>query len=245
VADHSKMKLGRKPKKTDPRTLKASRYMLPGAFPAPRMQVDWMGIVPDFPLYGNDIHSDCGIAAIGHMVQWWTAQQGSPRTPLLEEVMAVYDLLSPQDDGCYLLDVLKYWRKNPICGSVLGAFAEVDFSDQERLRLSLDVFGGIYTGLDLPRNGQTQEVWDFVSGSGSEPASWGRHCVPFGRYSNPDGTARCATWGAVKDATFSWLRHYLEECYVLIDAMWLNKEGQTPAGIDIDLLNADLALVEV
>ena len=165
-------------------------------------------------------------------------------TPAEDEILRVYQILSPDDDGCVLLDVLNYWRKNPICGVQLGAYAAVNPQDQDEAEVALEIFGGLYAGAQLPLAAQTQDVWDVSpapSPQSSVPGSWGGHCIPFGKYDAQ--RVSCVTWGAVKDATWPWLQQYVDELYALISPDWLNGAGVTPEGLDLATLQADLALV--
>jgi hypothetical protein len=265
------MKLGKKPARHDPRTLQARKYLLApaGALPAAKPACDWLSAVPSFPLYGNDVHGDCAIAAIGHMLQVWSANvaadgggnagQGAV-TPSEDEILRVYQILSPKDDGCVLLDVLKYWRQNPICGVQLGAFAKVNPRDMNEVKVCLEIFGGLYGGAQLPVAAQTQELWELPTDEGRAPigdnhqssivnrqsnpfapGSWGGHAIPFGKYDA--SLIRCVTWGAVKDATWPWLLEYVDELYALISPDWLDGTGKTPEGLDLATLGSDLKLV--
>ena len=240
MVDHSQMKLGMNPPRFDARTLRAVNYMLPGLPPA-KPAVDWLKPVVKFPMYANNRYGDCAIAGIGHMVQVWSANVGTPVTPSEAEILRVYRLLSPDDQGCVLLDVLKYWRLNPICGIKLGAFAAVDLNDQNEIKVTLDLFGGLYGGALLPIAAQKQKVWEVVSGRKGEPGSWGGHCTSWGQYA--DGELRCVTWGQTKDATWAWLNKYAVELWALITPAWFGPEGKSPAGLDIERLKSDLEVI--
>jgi hypothetical protein len=240
MPDHSKMRLGKKARKHDRRTLKLARYLEPG-LPPVKPAVDWLSAVRQFPMYGNDRYGDCAIAAIGHMVQVWSANAASPETPSEDDILQVYRILSPDDDGCVLLDVLKYWRQNPIAGCQLGAFAAVNSHDFEEVRVALDLFGGLYGGAELAVAAQKQDVWDVSGGKNGAPGSWGGHCINFGQYT--DREIRCVTWGAPKDATWPWIDEYVDELYALISPDWFGAAGKTPQGLDLETLEADLRLV--
>jgi hypothetical protein len=242
-------------------------------------------------------------------------------TPSEDEILRVYQILSPDDEGCVMLDVLNYWRQNPVCGVQLGAFVKVNPQDPEEVKVCLDIFGGLYGGAQMPIAAQTQDVWDVDrdtgngirdTGDGSAavgadepvagahdlekdsksksqdygsnspipnsesripepesraqnpespiaspesrvpypvsripssyaPGSWGGHAIPFGKYDA--SLIRCVTWGAVKDATWPWLREYVDELYALISPDWLDGTGKTPEGLNIDQLRADLQAV--
>src|ERR1035438_1443098 len=72
MADHSKMKLGRKAIKTDTRTLAFGDYP-PPALPPPPAAADWTKGITSWGLMMNDTLGDCTIAGVGHAVQVWTA----------------------------------------------------------------------------------------------------------------------------------------------------------------------------
>ena len=317
MTDHSHVKLGRKPARRDARTLQLRRYLRAGARLGaalqPKPAMDWLAAVPSFPMYGNDVHGDCAIAAIGHMVQVWTGNQKTGvrcqvpgageksgvrcqvpgargktgvrcqglgvrgksgvrcqglgarettgarekhaaseeagaaehgTTPAEDDILRVYQILSPDDDGCVLLDVLNYWRKNPICGVQLGAYAAVNPQDQDEAEVALEIFGGLYAGAQLPLAAQTQDVWGVAPAPSPQspvPGSWGGHCIPFGKYDAQ--RVSCVTWGAVKDATWPWLQEYVDELYALISPDWPNGAGVTPEGLDMAALRSDLEQV--
>lgn len=154
--------------------------------PTPKPQIDWIRAVNAYPVYANDVKGDCAIAAIGHMVQWWTALIGKPQTPDLSEILRVYSILSPNDDGCILTDVLNYWMKNPICEITIPAYVSVNPLDEAEFQVCMEIFGGLYTGVELPILAQSQNVWDYDPAMANDPrasyGSWGGHCVPFGAY---------------------------------------------------------------
>ncbi len=77
MADHSKMKLGRKAIKTDTRTLALGRYLTPSLPPPPAAQ-DWTkgitawgmmlnGPEPSEPQFPDGL-GDCTIAGCGHAI---------------------------------------------------------------------------------------------------------------------------------------------------------------------------------
>lgn len=76
MADHSKMKLGRKAIRTDSRTLALGDYLTP-AIPPPPPTADWTKGIASWGMMLNDNLSDCTIAGCGHAVQVWTANTAS------------------------------------------------------------------------------------------------------------------------------------------------------------------------
>lgn len=240
MADHSGMRLGAKPKKYDKRTLLFGDFLHRAKLPEPRAVVDYTDDVLSWPMYDNDTKGDCGIAGIAHMVQAWTAANGCMITPTLDDVLRVYSILSPDDDGVVLLDVLKYWRKNPICGVQIAGFVAVNPLDTVNAQLALDWAGGLYSGVSLPLTAQNQDVWD--AGSDDNPmaaaGSWGGHCVPDLAYNVATSLRKCITWGAVKQMTDAFWEKYFSnavggEAYAIISPDWFGCGGTTPGGFDM------------
>jgi hypothetical protein len=267
MADHSQMKLGKRPAKYVEGMPQIRDYltgtMLPKKnfpkvkLPSPKTAVDWMSKITTWPMYANDVKGDCAIAAIGHIIEQWSFNSGNPMVIPKSEVLRVYKILSPNDDGCVLVDVLNWWLKNPIAGIELIAYAQVNQLDLNEMKVCMDIFGGLYNGAQLPILAQTQDVWHVVSGTLHSPegcpGGWGGHCFPYGYYndvfSSPGvgqtipGMTKLSTWGAVKEATWSWQREYVDECYALIAPPFFQKNGETPEGINLPALLADLKQV--
>jgi hypothetical protein len=244
MPDHSKFATGKLPARVDPNTLCAVDYV--GAvLPAPRGQINYISAVEQYPMYDNDKVGDCAIAAIGHLVQWWSALTGRRNVPPVEEIRRVYSILSPNNNGCVLLDVLNYWTSNPICGVQIGAFAAVNPRNQEEFEVCMDIYGGLYVGAELPIAAQNQEVFDVGKGADFAYGSWGGHCIPFGRYGQIGSRGPAfVSWGKVMECTWPWVQTYVSEAYALISAEWLDpRTGEAPSGFSAEALNADLRIL--
>lgn len=237
--------LGRVAPKHDPKTLRLASY-LDDTVVLPEIPTDhdWTAGVPSWPMYGNDRLGDCTIAAAGHLVQAWTAAAGALVTPddaLLEQ--AYIPGTGTDDTGRFEVDVLNYWRQTGIAGDQIIAYAYVDPQNLDHVRAAIYLFGGVYTGIALPKSAQGQPVWDVV-GDGktgdSQPGSWGGHAVPYLAYS-PDGL-KTVTWGAVLGLTNAFHLAYCDELYAPISADFL-AAGKTPAGFDLAALQADLTAI--
>jgi hypothetical protein len=91
------------------------------------------------------------VAAAGHMIQSWTtyADRGT-QTLSDDDILASYKIVSPNDTGAYLLDVLNLWRKTGIGGDKIEGFVEVHVTNLVQAKLSVEYFGACYIGVSLP-----------------------------------------------------------------------------------------------
>lgn len=242
--------LGKAPRKNDPRTLRLAKYLTPvAAYPD---HVDWTADVPTWPMYGNDSLGDCTIAAAGHMIQAWTAAVGRPLTPEEAAVIAAYWATGSGDTGRYELDVLNFWRTQGIADHKIVAYVALDPANIDHVRFAIATFGGVYVGVALPLTAQGQSEWSVVGdgqGGGSSPGSWGGHAIPYLAYDartpgEQGGELVCLTWGAPLKLTDAFSAAYCDEAYAIVTQDWLDENGHSPTGIDIDALLADLHKVE-
>jgi len=252
MADHTRMKLGKRPRRYDRRTLRLARYFTP-SLPAPPTQWKNSGTVADWGMmlngpnaYGPGVPrqglGDCTIAAVAHAVQVWTLKAGMVTVPdaTVLNYYESWDGYKPgdpkSDQGGEELTVLKDWRKDGFSGHKLLAFADPDPQDELHVRQSVYLFGGLYVGVALPLSAQTQDVWDVASGPQGQPGSWGGHAVFVPDY-DADGLT-CITWGQLKRMTWGFWGTYCDEAHALLSPDW-----QPPAGFDMAALKADLGKV--
>jgi hypothetical protein len=248
MADHSKMKLGRKAIKTDTRTLALARYLTPG-MPAPPPAADWTKGINNWGMMLNSTLGDCTIAGVGHAIQVFTANtslMASIPDATIESYYEQWDGYVPgnpkTDNGGVELDVLNDWRQQGFAGNALLAFADPNPANLDEIRQSIALFGGVYIGLALPMTAQMQDVWDVVArgGSRTKPGSWGGHCVFVPKYDESSFT--CITWGQLKTMTIAFWNRYCDEAHTLLAQDWLTAKG-SPSGFDQAQLQADLAAI--
>lgn len=248
MADHSMMKLGRKETKLDPRTFKLAKY-LTGSLPtapdtlSPPVVNNWGAML-------NDQLGDCTCAGMAHLIQSWTAANGSTLTVPDSEVLKAYQAVGgyvpgkPETDGgAYEIDVLNFWRTTGIAGHKIAAFASLDPRNREHIKVACWLFGGAYVGVSLPLSAQSQDVWRLdISGLDGDPTpwSWGGHCIVYVGY-NETGPI-CVTWGELKQLTWAWHDAYCEEQYACLSYDWVQGKA-APSGFDFVTLQTDLALV--
>jgi hypothetical protein len=248
MADHSKMRLGRKAIKTDTRTLAFSDYLTPALPPAPPT-ADWTKGIARWGMMLNETLGDCTIAGVGHAVQVWSANTGGMVTvpdATIERYYAEWDGYVPGDAGTDTggieLDVLNDWRKQGFDGHALLAFADPNPASLVEIHQSISLFGGVYIGLALPLTAQDQDVWDVVpnGGANAQAGSWGGHCVFVPKYDQHGFT--CITWGQLKTMTVAFWKEYCDEAHTLLGHGWLTAKG-APSGFDQAQLLADLKAI--
>lgn len=246
---HENVRLGKLPPRRDERTLRLAKYIDHSVLPTPPAETARAHArQTPFRMYGNDQLGDCTIAGIGNLTQFW-ASLGGVCTPFTDEqVVNAYETVCgykpgdpSTDNGAVELDVLRTWRKTGIGGHRIEAFAGVDLGNEDLIRAAAFLFDGLYIGVMLPKTAQHQAVWDYDPAAGVDalPDSWGSHCVIVVDY-NATGPV-IATWGAVKQTTWSFLHAYCDEAYAVMTAEQLDGTGHTAEGFDTEQLRADLA----
>jgi hypothetical protein len=245
--DPAALKLGARPPRRDPRTLRLGAY-LTSALPPPPIARDWSSKVDTWPMYGNDEIGDCTIAAAGHQVQAWTA---NANTEVTFADQAIYDSYAAvtgwnpndpaTDAGAVELDVLNHWRRNGIGGHRITAYAAVNLNIHEQVRSAIDLFGGLYIGLNLPASAQDQirHTWRPVRGASGRAGSWGGHAVTVVAFNRAGLT--CVTWGGLQRMSWAFFEAYCVEAYAIVAGPdWLTTAGVTPRGLNLRILLDDL-----
>jgi hypothetical protein len=235
--------LGRSPKTHDAK-IRLANYIDEEALPPIPAHLDLTkGIT--FPMYGNDRLGDCTCAAVGHLIQIWTAAVGAPVTPPDSAIEHLYiPETGDEDTGRVETDVLDYWKKHGIdTGDKIIGYAAIDPGVTKHIKLGIALFGGVYAGVALPLTAQTQKEWHVVGNpddpsSPAAPGSWGGHAIPYGGYTKDKLVV--VTWGATLLATLHWDQTYCDEAYVVVTKDWLNAQGKSPAGLDLAQLETDL-----
>jgi hypothetical protein len=191
-------------------------------------EVDYYSAVPAWPMYENDELGDCTWATIGHLIQAWTQVAGAPVTPPDADIVQGYwetgtppaatgTVGGETDDGRYETKVLAYWRHVGVPNtkdSIIG-YAAVNAKNIDRVKFTVENFGGAYIGLAMPLTAETQAIWDWVPNDpNNAPGSWGGHAVPILGYDAE--YLYVVTWGAVLKMTYAFWQHYGDACYAVI-----------------------------
>jgi hypothetical protein len=242
--------LGKKPAVYDSRTLNFGAY-LGATMPPPPATANWGKSVSAWPMYYNDQYGDCTCAAAGHMIQAWSAAAKKPRTPTKQAVLNFYKHFTTPgpENGCNMLDVLKYWRSSGLGRDKITGFAALEPKNATEVEDAVYVFGGCYIGVALPK----------FAVSGSNPLTVPWVVPPQGPVGEaaPDqnlGHCICAvaydprnlyvvTWGAVKSMSWQFYNAYADESYAILSGDFLSGDRKAPNGFDLKQLQADLSEV--
>jgi hypothetical protein len=235
------LKLGKHPKKTDRRTLQLGRYLDTRKLPEPPVFVNHASRLPeDIGMMRNDAYGDCAVAAPGHMVQSWSVYADYPMHTISDDdIVAAYFTLSPNDEGCYMLDVMNYWRKTGIGGDKIEAFVETAPASITQAKLTIQLFGSLFIGMGLP-NVNTFGPWNVKDPTWPANPSNG-HAVCLLAYNDSTEMFKVATWGEVWDMSYGWFKKYVDESYACLNDLSLNALGLTPEGFNLAALQRDLA----
>lgn len=247
--------LGKLAPKHDLRTLRLARYLSP-QLPPPPATCDWtVKCNRPFGMMLNDKIGCCTMATIGHLEQVLTANSNIMQTMPDDAILKAYSAVSgydPQtganDNGCNVLDVLKYWQKTGVGGYKVEAYAGVTPQSQREVMDTIYLFGGIYLGVALPLAWQDSKEWDYPIKIKAwqrhlyQPGSWGGHAIIGVAYDSHGVTV--ISWGEKILCTWAAFNKYMEEAYACLDVeSWTSGKKQAPNGIDVVALNNDIKLL--
>lgn len=194
-------------------------------------------------MLGNDTVGDCTCAGAGHKrIGDVFVNQGIVLKITAEDAIHFYENFGYRigdpstDQGAMCQDILEFWQKHGFNGEKILAFAKVDLSDLNQVKLAISKFGQIYTGFDVPDSAMDQfnngEPWDVVAGDGIE----GGHCVTLGAY-DKDGLI-AVTWGRLQKLTYRFFRKYWDEAWVIIGPDFF-KDGVDHQGVSLAALKVE------
>jgi hypothetical protein len=199
-------------------------------------------VTEGFPMDGNDQYGDCTMAAAAHMIQAWNAQTGIDLpVPADAEVIAQYLKLGHgKDHGLVESRVLQSWMRQGLWENKIVGYAPVNVHSFEGLKQAVAYFGGVYVGVQVPKNALEQfsaaKPWALEPEWQSQPIKGG-HAVPILGYDSR--WMYCVTWGAVQKMTWDWWSVYGDEAWVILSEEF--QEAGRIEGIDVAMLKADLA----
>ncbi len=213
-----------------------------------------------WPMYWNDTLGSCTCAAIGHMIQAWTAYAGKPEVTVPDNnVLDMYSAVSgynphngQHDDGANMQDVLSYMNHTGIADSSghvhkVAAYAALrDPTDVWQLARVLYTFGSAYIGINCPQSALDQyhasTPWTVVDGS---PIAGG-HAIPIQRrrpIGSSVGILDYITWAKEQKVTLGFHRKYSEEVWAVVTEDWIEANGRTVNGVSLNQLLSDMSTV--
>jgi hypothetical protein len=245
------MKLGKKP---------ASRLLSTPALGdfLPRA-AEWPTVAPrgweyasgiQLDMLANDTVGDCVIAAMMHYAQVETANTDNPLTPTKELALQTYSAITgynpddpSTDQGTDIQgQALPYWKStgipmldkngNQVLHKILG-WASLDLSSIAQQRYACDTFGGILLGINCPQSAEDDTSnWTYDP---SSPIIGGHGINMVGQ-----GGAgwHINSWGLCIPGTWEFSLKLMDEAYAVVTAAWLNSQGKSPSGLDLDGLLA-------
>jgi len=146
-------RFGKHPAKSDYRTLRFKSYATPKLAPPPpsdnvltrvyaKLSVNDPALL--FPMDGNDSIGDCTIAALAHAETTFHALMGKEAImPKKAVVKLYYHLTGGVDSGLNELDVLNYWRNNPVAGDKIITYVSIDPKNHTHIQQAIHIFGGV------------------------------------------------------------------------------------------------------
>lgn len=253
----NEMKLGRLPSPPDTRNLKLASYLRRPVLPTAPAKVNYSPAVESgggYGMLGNDRLGCCVVSAMLHLAMQQAANDGHSLTmPSLLDVVKAYSAISgykpghPETDrGCNMAAALKYWRKTGITvdGAYhqIGAYAKVDLDDQAEVAAALWLFGGLFTGYNLPIAVQGVDSWTGVPRKLTriwKPGTWGGHAV-IQSDNEGSGLMKTVTWGQLVATDWKFFTTYCDEAWVVVSNDWLGSDDKCPAGFNREALLRDL-----
>lgn len=245
MSENNQYRLGKKPAVFDSRTLRFGAY-LTSTLPPPPAAVNWGDKVKSWPMYLNDKYGDCTCAAAGHMIETWSAAAGKQKTPTNAQILKFYEHFTTPgpENGCNMLDVLKYWRTTGLGGDKITAFAQLEPKNVNEVKDAVALFGGCYIGVELPKFALTGNLLNIpwvVPAQGpvgdAAPDPQGGHCIPAVAYDSRN--LYVVTWGAVKSMSWQFYVDYADESFAVLSSDFLTK-NKAPGGFDLAQLQQDL-----
>ena len=200
----------------------------------------------------NDTVGDCVVAAMMHYAQVETANTDNPLTPTADLALQVYSAITgydssqtdengnnPTDQGTdYQTQALPYWKStgiplldkngNTVIHKIIG-WASLDVSSIAQQRYACDVFGGTLMGFNCPQSAMDDTSnWTYDQNS---PIIGGHGVNRVGQ-----GAAgwHLNSWGLLIPGTWEFSLKLADEDYIVVTPFWLNSQGTSPSGLDIN-----------
>jgi hypothetical protein len=250
------LKYGKLPPEYHRDTLKMSDFLPSVAvMPPPPAKRAWeYAVKTPWQMFDNDKVGNCVIAATLHWIMAATANTKKPALFTTGIALAIYSAITgydpaqtdsngnnPTDNGTAWTDMLAYWRDIGIPDTagtihkILG-WGSIGLTLSE-LNQGLNVFGGLLIGTAVTKSMEDQflakKTWDAPFSGGVQ----GLHGIPRLGYGHEGESV--ITWGAEEQGDLNLYKNY-DEAYAVVTQDFLDTQGKSPLGFDVDALMAAL-----
>jgi len=250
------LKLGRLPRTYRPEIAHLSSLIAGKNLPPPPPSVDYSKALPEnLGAMNNDRLGCCTCSAVGHAIQAWTANANPPMvTEPDSSILALYEAAcgyNPSDpstdqggnEQAVLTYLLKSGAPTQNGPHKIDAFFEVDVRNLDDVKRTIADCGLAYIGFNVPDyllHGLTAPNSDWDTRPGA-PRIEGGHAVILVGYDSVRATI--VSWGNLYTMTWRFFQRFTDECYGIIDPLWVEKTGKTPFGLtEADTVEAMRAL---
>jgi len=215
--------------------------------------------ISDWRMYLNDQLGDCTIARAAHSFDAQRVYAGySPAVFSDQVIVSTYSACGgyvpgnpSTDNGCQEPDVLNYLMHTGMVDEagythkLAGWAAFKDPTDLSLMTAALSTFGTVVVDIAVQQAQEDQfsagQPWQYVPGS----PLLGYHSIAFQyRGVGYTGVYEMVTWGLLQRSTRMFGHHQIKEAYVPVSADFIQANGVTVQGMDLEQLLADMPGVE-
>ncbi len=246
----------------DDRDFKFARYRTAEPLPTPPDNWGYDNVIPrgGWGMLGNDQWGDCVWAGAAHEHLLTSTVAGRPAAFDDDGVLSDYSAATgfdenagppggnPTDRGTNVRSALGYRRSTGIVDAAgtrhkIGAYLALDVGkikagDFSEVAEAAYLFGAVGVGIQVPQSAETEfsehKMWSYVAGSPNA----GGHYVPIVAHREH---IECVTWGRVQPMGHRFISHYVDEAWAIVNPDFLDVNGKSPQGFDMNQLQADLA----
>lgn len=204
---------------------------------------------------GNDRYGDCAWAGIAHLLMANAHYTRADEICFTDDnVLAAYSDATGfnpadpnSDQGTVLQDALNFMSTTGMSDAngnlhKIVAFAQVDAANPDEVDRAHQLFGGTYNGFSVYKFMMDEfdagKPWtDHSENRGSLD---GGHCVPTMRTNVDRGSRTCVTWGKPQPIGPAFWKNYFFESWVAITPEWIDANGRSPSGLDLQGLLAEV-----
>ena len=174
--------LGRKPAVFSPHTPALTALAPTILHYNPQPEIMRGSEIPSWLMGMNNSIGSCTSVGIANILLARNTWAGHTNYPTTADILSFYERFGYKpgqpltDQGATLLECMQSWMQQgyPVRNTInkLKGFAAINFRNLTLLKTAIEIFGDVYTGVNLTVAQQTQTVWDYVPND----QEWGGHC---------------------------------------------------------------------